>query len=181
MTLSEVNTASTIISEAAGRNANIIFGAVIDKAIEDEIRITVIATGLNRTHPKIKPGGPIAWSQAGTIKDNAVLREIPAVRRQGEASGGEVQNFIDQSRFDSTTPGRSLDMPSGDDPARLSAYREESVRTAYSDKKADEMLLDPRSSHSSPDNGNGNGYGKGAEARSDSFFNITSFKRKNLL
>jgi len=181
MTLSEVNTASTIVSEAAGRNANIIFGAVIDKAIEDEIRITVIATGLNRTHPKIKPGGPIAWSQAGTIKDNAVLREIPAVRRQGEASGGEVQNFIDQSRFDSTTPGRSLDMPSGDDPARLSAYREESVRTAYSDKKADEMLLDPRSSHSSPDNGNGNGYGKGAEARSDSFFNITSFKRKNLL
>lgn len=181
MTLSEVNTASTIVSEAAGRNANIIFGAVIDKAIEDEIRITVIATGLNRTHPKAKSSGPIAWSQAGAIKDNAVLREIPAVRRQGESSGGEMQNFMDQGRFDSITPGRSLDVTAGDEFARLSSYREDSLRTAYSDKKADEMLLDPHGPLSPSDNGNGNGNGKSADVRSESFFNITSFKRKNLL
>ncbi len=183
MTLSEVNTASTIISEAAGRSANIIFGAVIDKAIEDEIRITVIATGLNRTHPKPKTGAPTAWSQVNTIKDNAVLREIPAVRRQGEASSGDIQNFMEQGRFDSTAPGRTLDMTTGDEPARPSSYREESVRTAYSDKKADEMLLDPNSPLSSSDNGNGNGngYGKSVDVRSDSFFNLTSFKRKNLL
>jgi cell division protein FtsZ len=43
--LLEVNEAAEIISQAADPEANIIFGAVIDEAITDEIRVTVIATG----------------------------------------------------------------------------------------------------------------------------------------
>jgi cell division protein FtsZ len=47
MTLFEVNEASSLIQEAAHEDANIIFGAVIDDTIEDgEVRVTVIATGL---------------------------------------------------------------------------------------------------------------------------------------
>jgi cell division protein FtsZ len=47
LTLYEVNEASTLIQEAAHEDANIIFGAVIDESIpEGEIRVTVIATGL---------------------------------------------------------------------------------------------------------------------------------------
>jgi cell division protein FtsZ len=45
MTLYEVNEATTVIYDAAGSDANIIFGAVIDPSLEDEIRVTVIATG----------------------------------------------------------------------------------------------------------------------------------------
>ena len=45
MTLYEVNEATTVIYDAAGSDANIIFGAVIDPTLEDEIRVTVIATG----------------------------------------------------------------------------------------------------------------------------------------
>lgn len=45
VSLSEINEACTIIEEAAHDEANIIFGAVIDPSLEDEIRITVIATG----------------------------------------------------------------------------------------------------------------------------------------
>ena len=45
MTLYEVNEATTVIYDAAGSDANIIFGAVIDPALDDEIRVTVIATG----------------------------------------------------------------------------------------------------------------------------------------
>ena len=45
LTLYEVNTASTIIREAADEDANIIFGAVIDEHMRDEMKITVIATG----------------------------------------------------------------------------------------------------------------------------------------
>jgi cell division protein FtsZ len=45
LTLHEVNDASTLIQEEADDEANIIFGAVIDSRMEDEIRITVIATG----------------------------------------------------------------------------------------------------------------------------------------
>ena len=45
LTLYEVNTASTIIREAADEDANIIFGAVIDENMRDDMKITVIATG----------------------------------------------------------------------------------------------------------------------------------------
>lgn len=48
MTLYEVNEASTLVQEAAHEEANIIFGAVIDEHVkEGEIRVTVIATGLD--------------------------------------------------------------------------------------------------------------------------------------
>lgn len=45
LSLHEVNEAATMIQEEADADANIIFGAVIDSKMEDEIRITVIATG----------------------------------------------------------------------------------------------------------------------------------------
>jgi cell division protein FtsZ len=45
MTLAEVDEASTLILDAAGSDANVIFGAVIDPAMQDEIRVTLIATG----------------------------------------------------------------------------------------------------------------------------------------
>ena len=45
MALYEVNEAASLIQEEAHEDANIIFGAVIDDAMSDEIRVTVIATG----------------------------------------------------------------------------------------------------------------------------------------
>jgi cell division protein FtsZ len=48
MNLNDINEANTIIFEAAGNEANIIFGAVIDPTMNEEIRVTVIATGFNR-------------------------------------------------------------------------------------------------------------------------------------
>ena len=47
LTLMEANEATLIIFEEAGPSANIIFGAVIDYELKDEIRVTVIATGFN--------------------------------------------------------------------------------------------------------------------------------------
>ena len=47
--LFEVNEAAEIIAQAADPEANIIFGAVIDDALQDEVRITVIATGFERS------------------------------------------------------------------------------------------------------------------------------------
>ncbi len=43
--LNEVNAASTLIQDAAHEDANIIFGAVLDESMGDQIKITVIATG----------------------------------------------------------------------------------------------------------------------------------------
>jgi cell division protein FtsZ len=45
--LFEVNEAAEIISSAADANANVIFGAVIDDSLNDEVRVTVIATGFH--------------------------------------------------------------------------------------------------------------------------------------
>ena len=48
LTLFEVNAASSIIRESADDDANIIFGAVIDENMTDEMKITVIATGFDK-------------------------------------------------------------------------------------------------------------------------------------
>jgi cell division protein FtsZ len=50
--LNEVNDASTIIQTAAHEDANIIFGAVLDEAMGDEVKITVIATGFRQEMPQ---------------------------------------------------------------------------------------------------------------------------------
>jgi cell division protein FtsZ len=49
MTLFEVNQAAAIIRETAHPDVNMIFGAVIDPNMGDDIRITVIATGFERS------------------------------------------------------------------------------------------------------------------------------------
>jgi cell division protein FtsZ len=46
--LFEVNEAAEVVTGAADQNANVIFGAVIDPALKDEVRVTVIATGFGR-------------------------------------------------------------------------------------------------------------------------------------
>ncbi len=59
LSLHEVNQASTIIHEAADPDANIIFGAVINRAMKDEIAVTVIATGFEKDlamEETLKPG-----------------------------------------------------------------------------------------------------------------------------
>ncbi len=47
LTLFEVNEAISVIQEAAGQEANIIFGTVVDESLVDEMRVTVVATGFS--------------------------------------------------------------------------------------------------------------------------------------
>jgi cell division protein FtsZ len=55
LSLHEVNEAATLIQEEADEDANIIFGAVIDESMGDEVRITVIATGFGEHVADAKP------------------------------------------------------------------------------------------------------------------------------
>jgi cell division protein FtsZ len=48
MTLHEVSTAAALISDHSDGDANIIFGAIIDEALGDEMRVTVVAAGFDR-------------------------------------------------------------------------------------------------------------------------------------
>ncbi|QGT99143.1 Cell division protein FtsZ [Candidatus Syntrophocurvum alkaliphilum] len=52
LTLFEINEAAEIIHQAADIEANIIFGANIDENLNDEVRVTVIATGFNSENDK---------------------------------------------------------------------------------------------------------------------------------
>ncbi|MGI9659093.1 MAG: cell division protein FtsZ [Gaiellaceae bacterium] len=50
--LFEVNEAAEVVTGAADRNANVIFGAVIDENVGDELRVTVIATGFDARYKR---------------------------------------------------------------------------------------------------------------------------------
>src|SRR3954465_4155581 len=54
--LFEVNEAAEIVTAAADKNANVIFGSVIDEGLEDEVRVTVIATGFDGGRPRRTSG-----------------------------------------------------------------------------------------------------------------------------
>jgi cell division protein FtsZ len=62
MSLFEVNEAATLIQGEAHDDATIIFGAVIDESIEDELRITVIATGFGDSELRV-PADPAPAEQ----------------------------------------------------------------------------------------------------------------------
>ena len=69
--LSEVNVASTLIQNAAHEEANIIFGAVLDESMGDNVKITVIATGFRQ-------------DQMGRQKRSASDAASPRVSVQGQ-------------------------------------------------------------------------------------------------
>jgi cell division protein FtsZ len=69
--LFEVNEAAEIVQGAAGANANIIFGAVIDDAMADDVRVTVIATGFERGQLG-RPSSREATSARGTRRGRDV-------------------------------------------------------------------------------------------------------------
>lgn len=71
LTLFEVNAASSIIRESADDDANIIFGAVIDETLTDEMKITVIATGFD------KESSSLATAAATTVMPTQQPRYIP--------------------------------------------------------------------------------------------------------
>ncbi len=59
LTLHEVSEAAELVAQAADPDANIIFGAVIDPRFEDEVQVTVIATGFDM-RPQARPVRPIS-------------------------------------------------------------------------------------------------------------------------
>jgi cell division protein FtsZ len=79
MTLFEVNEAAAIIKETAHPDVNLIFGAVIDENMGDEVRVTVIATGFERAgiQRRIEVAKP--RSESRPVFNLADLRESESV------------------------------------------------------------------------------------------------------
>ena len=75
--LFEVNEAAEVVTGAADQNANVIFGAVIDEALKDEVRVTVIATGFGAHRTRRRRPAEIAEPE------QAPGEEPQPVRREG--------------------------------------------------------------------------------------------------
>ena len=90
MDLEDVETAASLVQEAAHPEANIIFGATFDPNLEDEIRVTVIATGfadasINGEAPAAAPAAPVQTPAYTPVRPAAPARERP----QGLFSGAD--------------------------------------------------------------------------------------------
>jgi cell division protein FtsZ len=72
MTLQEVNEALTLVHDAADNEAEIIFGSLIDETIQDEVKITIIATGFVQREAKSRIVQPV-------MQAPLIARPAPAV------------------------------------------------------------------------------------------------------
>ena len=86
LTLSEVNEATSLIQEAAHEDANIIFGTVIDTSMRDTVKITVVATGFDRSRRDAvshrAPAAAYGSFPGQSERDKAPLQAVPGYIRQ---------------------------------------------------------------------------------------------------
>jgi len=84
MSMYEIDEAARIITEAADPDANIIFGAVIDEAMQGEVKITVIATGFDENYAQRRKGGkaPMAREESSNDIEEKDTLDVPAFIRK---------------------------------------------------------------------------------------------------
>ncbi|MER6194566.1 cell division protein FtsZ [Streptomyces cyaneofuscatus] len=107
--LFEINEAAQLVSEAAHPEANIIFGAVIDDALGDEVRVTVIAAGFD--------GGQPPTRRENTLGANTNKREEPAAQARPSAESARPSGGL------GSVPPRE-ESPAPAEPAPASASSE---------------------------------------------------------
>jgi cell division protein FtsZ len=100
LTLHEVNEAASVVVTAAGEEANVIFGSVIDPNMDGELMITVIATGFGHVEPRLK----LVDKARAANGDDAEYRRPQAFSRT-EGGRGRWANEREPGK------GVSLDVP----------------------------------------------------------------------
>ncbi len=107
MSIHEVEEAARIVQEAAHEDANIIFGAVVDPSLTDELRITVIATGFMEK----KDAGPGARATLGKILEMPRPMPRPTAAAGAGASASAWRRRATEARIEGFEP---IDAPNDD-------------------------------------------------------------------
>ena len=134
--LNEVNEASTIIQNAAHEDANIIFGAVLDETMGDEVKITVIATGFRQQESQPRRDRMLAESTLPTARYDVIApRDVPIAPRvvtpravQAEPATAEVPVAAPEASVvtepeTASAPAPRLETPA--EPHRFAMHAEE--------------------------------------------------------
>jgi cell division protein FtsZ len=96
MTLFEVNQAAAIIRETAHPDVNMIFGAVIDPNMGDDIRITVIATGFERSSMPRRVLERQPRTESKRTETSSYIRTNESVSVHADPSTGEAKSASSQ-------------------------------------------------------------------------------------
>lgn len=144
LTLWEVNEASTLITEAAHPDAEIIFGAVIDEDMGSNISVTVIATGFQdlvqaRAENTQRVQNSAQVSQLQAMAEEQLKRSAEAISQQNETPQSfenlELDADIEQESIDRIQPVMNEEQVEGSKPlprdillAKAKAYREHQGR-----------------------------------------------------
>ncbi len=95
LSLFEVNEAATIIKSAAHPDCNVIFGAVVDENMKDQIRITVVATGFdhqgNVPRRMIRQSSPAMRTATAKYAARVAAADLPATEAQPEPATHAAQ------------------------------------------------------------------------------------------
>jgi len=139
--LAEVNEASSIIQSAAHEDANIIFGAVLDEKMKDEVKITVIATGFKEV-----PGRREHSESTVAVRHNVARAASSSVHATYEVAA-EIQPIVETKAPVAPRPIRAVDLEPPQDHQPAISYvsddldlESEIVRHA---EPVEEMVLRP--------------------------------------
>jgi cell division protein FtsZ len=165
--LSEVNEASGIIQNAAHEDANIIFGAVQDEAMGDEVKITVIATGFKQQEMPQRRERMLAEATLPTMRYDVPIQprvytpRVAAPRFASEdgfksAPAPKVEELTAEADLQPLQPGAGIDADASPElvPVPASAFDDDFFRSGperREDTTAAQSVLEPLSegSHSS--------------------------------
>jgi cell division protein FtsZ len=153
--LSEVNEASTLIQSAAHEDANIIFGAVLDESMGNDVKITVIATGFRQDIPKLgKRSSGEAISPRINMEDRPPVPRFASEEDDASLGGGswiETQ-LVERKQFAGLEDAEPVLVPSSVASVAAAAAavvvtappvtRVEAVREAARPAEASNFILD---------------------------------------
>ena len=98
LSLWEVNEAAKAVSEAASPDANIIFGAMVDEKLDDQVWVTVVATRYGDVSRPLRrreqPGRPVAREPAGEPRVRRTSEPPPSRRRTMDVTELDVPEFL---------------------------------------------------------------------------------------
>jgi cell division protein FtsZ len=121
LSLHEVSEVSSVVHEAAGEDANIIFGAVIDPNMKGQIRVTVIATGIGRVgREAARPaagvhGEPVWTPRRETARTEPAFAQVVSMgepaRPEEPARKDDLEDLLSVFELKEGTTESDLDIP----------------------------------------------------------------------